>query len=90
MGGIARGGGHFQPAHCNLAIDTPQAQFQPPRAQPLALEKLCHVIGKIVHHLIEQRAVTDRLHQAPLGERRVLLDHRQKRFGDPPEQLVEA
>ena len=85
---IARGRGHFETSHDDLAIDPPQPQFEPPCTLPLPLELAGHVLREIGDHLVEQLTVADRLHQPALDQRHLLRDDRQQRFGYAAEQLV--
>ena len=86
---LARGGSEFQTAYSHLAIDTPQAEFEAARAFALSFEFARHVLGKILHHPIEQLAVANGFEQTALNQRHRLRNHWQQRLGHAAEQLVE-
>ena len=86
---IAAGGGQFQTTQHHFAINLPQPQFQPPRAQRLPFQHPRQISAEIAQHLIEQRTVADRLKQAALDQRGFDCAHRQQRFGHFAQQLIE-
>ena len=86
---IAGCSGEFKLAQHQLAIDPPQAEFEPARTLAPPFEHPHHVVGEVFDYLVEQAAMADRLHQPSLDQWRFNRKHRQQRLGHAAQQLVE-